>query len=85
MNQMIKHTPGPWKAILNAVAGPNGSAVANARLIAAAPDLLEVCKAYLDWDDCSEEFPGGECCWCTAQKAIAKAEGKDESFKEEEK
>ena len=60
---MTQHTPGPWKAIAAAVyagrplstvvvSGDHGrlsadEAEANARLIAAAPELLEACKQML--------------------------------------
>ena len=50
---MTKHTPGPWHikdgkvfaaAICRVDGTPDGSAEANAQLIAAAPELLEACK-----------------------------------------
>lgn len=48
----------------------NAEAGANARLIAAAPDLLEACKAML------EEYGGiDRVCGDMAKDAIAKAEG----------
>jgi hypothetical protein len=56
---MTQHTPGPWFAH-NIGLGPNGEgpftyplgndpdkAAANARLIAAAPDLLDMCERLL--------------------------------------
>lgn len=52
-------------------------AVANANLIAAAPDLLAACRRILVEDggcSCSE---GGYCAWCLASAAIAKAEGRE--------
>lgn len=50
----------------------------NARLIAAAPDLLEACKAMMAWN---ETFDGEDCEGLSAQieqlrAAIAKAEGR---------
>ena len=55
-------------------------AEANARLIAAAPDLLEACKEALnvleDWDDLNQPDDGPEWLFVTAMKdAIAKAQG----------
>ena len=59
----IKHTPAPWKVILsptqivtndkvianiNKVCSDFGESQANARLIAAAPELLEALEAVLD-------------------------------------
>jgi hypothetical protein len=59
--QTVQHTPGEW---------------ANARLIAAAPDLLAACKAIVNARDVDLI---GEAPWDTlfqqARAAIAKAEG----------
>jgi hypothetical protein len=51
----------------------------NARLIAAAPELLLVCKALLDWikQSGNAEFISGED-MVSAEEAIAKAEGSNE-------
>lgn len=62
-----RHTPGPWKAGSKSVSAPEtedrlgldvrlygGNARdnrANARLIAAAPELLEACAAMIAWDE----------------------------------
>jgi len=57
-----------------------GQAKANAHLIAAAPDLLDVCKRAIGWDDfCAKELDGHK--FSTGQRkliqvAIDKAEGK---------
>ena len=52
-------------------------AEANARLIAAAPDLLEVLKTYREsHNTCIKDSPQGLCNKCRmAEEAIAKAEG----------
>lgn len=83
------HTPGPWGVgekrgvwvgpVVMAdsrgrgVAFVCGESDANARLIAAAPDLLAACEELLiylgDWDD-----PENETC-AAARRAIAKAKG----------
>ena len=84
---MNKHTPGPWtyEQISNNayVIDENGSAVmlyrnpddemkANARLIAAAPELLEA----LEW---AVDNPHDDAYWISqARAAIAKAKGKGE-------
>jgi hypothetical protein len=87
----MTHTPGPWYVNDRCIeaAGPEGPrdvtvAVvhapedqrdANARLIAAAPELLAACEELLiylsDWDDDESET-------CVrARAAIAKAEGRE--------
>lgn len=49
---------------------------ANARLIAAAPDLLEACKIWVHNEKCTcEDGLGSDCPWCFTKQAIAKAEG----------
>ncbi len=58
-------------------------AVANARLIAAAPELLEACMAMLEWDDREKDhavdfYAGMDLCRAAfdkARAAIAKATG----------
>src|SRR4051794_13527039 len=72
---MVKHTPGPWyMAGVPAVLSRDGVGIAdcrtvdttpqeqeaNARLIAAAPDLLAACKALL----ADLDARGEETCWC---------------------
>lgn len=49
---------------------------ANARLIAAAPELLEACAAIVAW--CDKNPPAGDALYCInqARAAIAKAEGR---------
>lgn len=47
---------------------------ANARLIAAAPELMEACKQMLKWIDCGCD-PSGKSL-ASARAAIAKAEGR---------
>ena len=63
---MTEHTPGPWQYGVTAkgkrgVFLSDGSCIAveneaNARLIAAAPDLLEVVTVLLKAWDCDEEY-----------------------------
>lgn len=95
----MSHTPGPWNVYAErngsvrvdsaevVVANANGGSpecLANARLIAAAPELLKALKEYADPDDCDADGApdadnsrhGETCRWCRAQSAIAKAEGK---------
>jgi hypothetical protein len=78
-------------AVLIAKLGAKGECTSqddeNANLIAAAPDLLAACKAFVAWagecsydhhDHCQEHgcVPRGTCCAAMARAAIAKAEGK---------
>lgn len=88
-----KHTPGPWQAdgpfvrdgtCSVADARPTHADVtgdevlANARLIAAAPELLAACKALMDGlDDYWITTEKGGLTAANAQAAIAKAEGSD--------
>jgi hypothetical protein len=95
----VKHSPGPWKAkhsrISNAdiwigqaelIMGNPDRTAANARLMAAAPELLAALKALTEniRDVGAHNCPGFDCnrCqapevgWAAAYEAIAKAEGK---------
>lgn len=85
---MTKHTPGPWKYTISAkhnrpqISGKDGHQIcllwrdgemeANARLIAAAPELLEALKNLAN-QTVINEYNGH--CFTAARKAIAKAEG----------
>ena len=70
---MEKHTPGPWQSIPAKTEGLNQEA--NALLIAAAPDLLEACKAaLLALEDSPLHIDGPTS--RIVEAAIAKAEGK---------
>ena len=84
---MTKHTPGPWVKDMNEVYGPenlpvadcNGRTVqecnANARLIAASPDLLEALEGLV----LEKDYPGmsepERQLHQAARAAIAKATG----------
>lgn len=78
---MSKHTPGPWEAVCNDVCvdgkilflgtGEDYSKrAANARLIAAAPEMLEACVAAMRYDEairgCADD-PDKMSTYCTAQ------------------
>lgn len=81
------HTPGPWRALPTAEVTTEGGRyvgcigdafrhddpedLANARLIAAAPELLEVCQRLVrQWDEDESIYVG---CVEDARAAIAKA------------
>jgi hypothetical protein len=87
-----KHTPGSWRATTKHVYAPetedrlgldvqiNGGNrddnKANARLIAAAPELLEACIKMIEYCD-NQNPPQGNGLWCIRliRAAIAKATG----------
>lgn len=90
---MSKHTPGPWKATFKAgtylIQSPEWRTIAlagytdseddaNARLIAAAPDLLEAIRSMVDMFerhiDGREGPDDAAARWDKARAAIAKAE-----------
>ena len=84
----MKHTPGPWTEIDGlltcsdglppfAFQRPQEELQANARLIAAAPDLLEACHMTLA--AIAADLPDWAIIECKAKlrTAIAKAEGND--------
>lgn len=83
----MAHTPGPWSvgddqlvvwSDVITVAEARRSR-ADARLIAAAPELLEVAKKLAAWESDPDGY-GGDLAeiGCMARAAIAKAEGKGE-------
>ena len=86
---MEKHTPGPWrveddkyilankKLVAKIVGGPQGKK-ANARLIAAAPELLEALEFVLTairWSGWSIDDPKWKEPMVKARRAIVKANG----------
>lgn len=87
---MSKHTPGPWsvREDIGAVFDRDGLPIAtggsesyeeyqaNARLIAAAPELLEACKQAYDVIDDMDGPWNLDRIYNTLKVAIAKAEGK---------
>jgi len=98
---MTKHTPGPWavndgqevvaddgagtRLLCRCHAGHYEERSANARLIAAAPDLLAALKVALEYQGAvNEALPDGYAppklvdAWMTeAEAAIARAEGRE--------
>src|SRR5262249_39298471 len=90
-----KHTPGPWvihlaqtvcirpassDTLIARLFGARSKAETNARLIAAAPDLLEACKRALPYlqDHIAltrHEGPGNRIALDLCEEAIRKAEG----------
>lgn len=87
MTNGIEHTPGPWQAEGQKVIKPGGmvhiastyegSPEANARLIAAAPELLEALEGLAR--PCVFIEACGLCGLCDANAVIAKARGKKEN------
>lgn len=86
----VKHTPGPWDIseykdghafvfdpdmgfVCNVMTG-SSEGVANARLIAAAPDMLKALKRMVDWFEQDNPDPAYDELML-ARAAIAKAEG----------
>lgn len=109
MKDQPKHTPGPWKVTRNnmgvrSIDAPvcrlwmlrSGQGVANAHLIAAAPDLLEVLKAlttnpHVNLGDLVYKIRDSECdgwdgpqvkAWSDAVQAAAAAIAKAEGRSE---
>jgi hypothetical protein len=86
-NQDVGHTPGPWHADIYCVwaggiyvAGtktglPVEQQIANARLIAAAPELLEALEAYTKMYDEVQPAGGWQGVYEDGLAAIAKAKG----------
>ena len=80
---MSEHTPGPWTVDRLCIQAPDGNVAlvnlarasdADARLIAAAPDLLEACKGV--YDEHEHDHAPRQCFVCDKlAAAIAKAEG----------
>lgn len=84
----MKHTEGPWHVwseqyprvgpthnctVAGVFACPSGDQQANARLIAAAPEMLEALKSAMQ---CLEDFVGDGPTYRMVKAAIVKAEGK---------
>jgi hypothetical protein len=88
---MNGHSPGPWEATRNTdceclhLLGANGALIIDlplgivrgedARLIAAAPELLEACKELAEVPGIVDAMPVNV--WDAIESAIAKAEGHD--------
>ena len=87
----MRHTPGPWKVEGVDIYAPAPANVrphiarviyggkSDARLIAAAPELLEALKRYVEWQEGKFDAIDIEAeILAPAKAAIAKAEGKEE-------
>lgn len=88
---MSKHTPGPWRVdpsmslcidspsgnvgLMN-LARPKAESEANARIVAAAPDLLEALIELATEERRDDDDPVLEAARAKARAAIAKAEGR---------
>ena len=87
-----QHTPGPWRigdAGFTVFGPPKPGALAetiapvksraNARLIAAAPDMLEACRLFIAYDDAAFDYDNAAAIYdkarAAARAAIAKATG----------
>lgn len=70
----MSHTLGPWKVYTNV--GQSGKD--DARLIAAAPDLLSACEGVCDWwlREGRDQFVGAPAAIFMMRAAIEKAEDK---------
>lgn len=90
----MAHTPGPWKVSMGSthVGGPKSGICkfesihgmyqnheANARLIAAAPELLEGLKGLLQVIETDQLVPESVSYMQEARKAVAKAEGRSDA------
>jgi hypothetical protein len=86
----IHHTPGPWRVDAQYICRADGVAIAdvwqsmevsgeeaetNARLIAAAPDLLAALERIMSVARCPTMNERLSACWKIAHDAIAKARG----------
>jgi hypothetical protein len=76
---MAKHTPGPWQlgdCSLVWTERDKEMSVANARLIAAAPELLEALEGIIDIGKRDLTNPKYDGYFRTAREAILKAKGR---------
>lgn len=92
-----KHTPGPWESIngyifpikgekiciMTAMGSKGSEREANARLIAAAPELLEALQSIIEIGKRNTENPKYDGYYDAARAAIAKATGETENIPEQ--